>query len=85
MLSTTELIIPEYCYCKNDPIKRDILAEYDIEWSSHSMAEYDVSEVDERCLKALLVGLYRGDYFSNGIMERFIRDGIVSRWLKRFK
>ena len=77
MLSTTELIILEYCYCKNDLIKRDILAEYDIEWRSRSMAEYDESEDDERCLKALLVGLYRGDHFSNGIMERFIRDCIV--------
>ena len=62
---------------------RDILAEYGINWDGREMEAYDVTVADERCIKALLVGIYRADRFSCGILERFIRNGVIIRWLER--
>ena len=63
----------------------DVLAEYGIKWDGRDMEAYDVTEADERCIKALLMGIYRGDHFCNGILESFICNGVIIRWLERLK
>lgn len=62
-----------------------ILNENNIEWGSHSMAEADVSNLDDKCVMALLMGLVRADRFSEGIVLDFLKKGIVLKWLKRLE
>ncbi|MGX8833731.1 DUF6508 domain-containing protein [Amedibacillus sp. YH-ame6] len=59
----------------------DILESYGIEWSSESMKEADLSNIDERCVLALLLGIIRADRMCEGTLLSFFKNGSIRKWL----
>ena len=64
---------------------REILETYGIEWTAESMENANVSSLDGKCVMALMVGTLRGDRFCEGIFLRFLKAGVVTRWIERLK
>ena len=64
---------------------REILAEHHIKPGVKSMAEAEVSELDGRCVLALLVGAVRAERLCDGAMLYLLRRGCVQRWLGRLE
>lgn len=64
---------------------KDILEEKGIKWEWHSMEDADVSELDERTIVALLLGITRAERFCDGTFLGFINSGAVLRWLERLE
>lgn len=62
-----------------------ILKDHGLEWSERSMANADVSVFDGRSVMALLVALERADRYSHGIVDEFLRNGVISQWIIRLK
>ena len=75
-------------YVQNYAAARTVIEMNNIEWgdgeSNRSMANVDVSELDGRCIMALLLGLIRADRIW-GCLSSFIQRGTVQRWLERLK
>lgn len=72
---------PEYDHM---PYK-DLLEEKGIKWEWHSMEDADVSELDERTIVALLLGITRAERFCDGTFLGFINSGAVLGWLERLE
>lgn len=64
---------------------RDILEQNGIEWGSVSMDAVDVSDKDEICVMALLLGAVRAERFCDGALLGFFQKGSIQRWLERLK
>ena len=62
---------------------RDILKENNIEWDSDSMEEVDVSSLNGKCIIALIIGVLREDYFCEGALFEFFKNGSILKWLER--
>ncbi len=63
----------------------EILAANGIAWTEASMRKADVSSLSERAALALLMGLFRANFFSDGVLDQWCRDGVVDAWLERLK
>lgn len=59
----------------------DILENNGIKWSSESMEEADLTNVDERCVLALLLGIIRANRMCEGTLLSFFKNGSIKRWL----
>jgi ADP-ribosylglycohydrolase len=62
-----------------------ILEKNGIKWTEESMREANVEELDETAILALIVGVFRADHFSYGVIENFSRCGLLTKWLRRLK
>lgn len=62
-----------------------ILEANGIEWNQKSMREADASQLDARCIFALIIGAIRADRFCEGVLNCFFADGSILRWLERLK
>ncbi len=72
---------PEYelnCY-------GNILKANDIEWGMDSMSDKDVSELDGKCVMAMLMGAVRAERFCDGALLGFFKKGCIKKWLERLK
>jgi len=47
------------------------------------MKSADTANLDEQCILALLTGVLRADHFSGGILNEFIEEGYIEKWLCR--
>lgn len=63
----------------------EILQANGIEWGYDSMMKADASELDARCILALLIASLRAERFCDGALLGFIKNGAVIRWLKRLQ
>ena len=62
-----------------------ILEENNLEWGMDSMLNADVSELDARCILALIVGAVRADRFCGGALLKFFKEGAIEKWLLRLE
>lgn len=63
----------------------EILEKSDIEWSTQSMKEADVSKLDGQTAMALLIAATRAERFCDGAMLDFLESGCIKKWLQRLK
>ena len=63
----------------------EILQANGIEWGYDSMMKADASELDAQCILALLIASLRAERFCDGALLGFIKNGAVTRWLKRLQ
>lgn len=63
----------------------DILNANGIEWGYDSMMKADASGLDAQCILALLIASLRAERFCDGALLEFIKNGAVTRWLKRLQ
>ncbi len=61
----------------------EILEKNGLKWNLKSMSEADVSSLDAQCVMALIMGVIRVDRFFEGALLDFLKDGSISRWLRR--
>ena len=65
---------------------QDIMKRNGIDWATESMKNADISMLDGKSVMALLVGVYRADYFTGGyndILDEFFESGCIKRCLLR--
>lgn len=62
-----------------------ILETNGIEWSMESMTEKDVSNLDGKCIVAILLGAVRAERFCDGALLDFFKNGAIKKWLERLK
>lgn len=63
----------------------EILQANGIEWGYDSMMKADASGLDAQCILALLIASLRAERFCDGVLLGFIKNGAVTRWLKRLQ
>lgn len=61
----------------------DILKESGIEWSTESMMNADVSNLNVQCVMALIMGAVRAERFCDGALLDFFENGCMVRWLEK--
>jgi ADP-ribosylglycohydrolase len=66
-------------------IYENILEKNNLMWETDSMRSADASNLGEQCILALITGTFRADYFSNGVLHEFVKDGFIGNWLNRLK
>lgn len=54
-------------------------------WQRDTMMEADVSDLDGKCVMALIIGAIRANRFSTGALLDFFESGAIERWLLRLK
>ena len=64
---------------------RDILKDNGLEWDFKSMKNADVSNLDAKCVVALIMGAVRADRFSEGTLLSFFKNGCILKWLERLR
>lgn len=64
---------------------REILEKHSIEWSTKSMGNADVSNMDGQGVMALLLGAVRAERFCDGVLMEFFENGSIKRWILRLK
>jgi ADP-ribosylglycohydrolase len=62
-----------------------ILENNDLKWETDSMYSANESDLGEQCVLALITGAFRADHFSGGVLNEFIKDGYIDKWLGRLK
>lgn len=60
-----------------------ILRENNIEWNLKSMSEVDPLLLESKCILALMMGVVRGERFSEGSLLWCLKEGPMLSWLKR--
>jgi len=63
----------------------NILEENGLIWQTESMQSADENNFGEQCILALITGAFRADHFSGGVLNEFIKDGYIDKWLGRLK
>lgn len=63
----------------------NILKANGIEWGMDSMSDKDVSELDGKCVMAMLMGAVRAERFCDGALLGFFEKGCIKKWLERLK
>jgi hypothetical protein len=62
-----------------------LLGKRGVKWTHEGMKAADYASLDEEGLLALLVGAFRADHFAEGVLEEFVSEGYVGKWLGRLK
>lgn len=63
----------------------NILKDYGLEWDKKTMKNADVSNLNEQCVLALIMGAVRADRFCDGTLLDFFKSGCILKWLERLK
>ena len=72
---------PDYCLTRYS----DILVSYNLKWGADSLITADVDLLPAECILAMIMGVIRGDRFSEGALLSFFKNGCMLRWLKRLE
>ena len=64
---------------------RDILEEYDIDLGGEGFYSKDVSNLDDRCVEAMLFAVMRFQHHNEAELLQAIMSGAIVRWLKKLK
>ena len=62
---------------------KDILQDNGLEWGAESMENTDVSNLNEQCVLALIMGAVRAERFCDGALLSFFKSGCILKWLER--
>lgn len=62
-----------------------ILEKHGLKWTEESMKAAEVDALDEGTVLALIIGVYRAQRYSEGVLETFLSDGCMENWLIRLK
>ncbi|WZL78264.1 ADP-ribosylglycohydrolase family protein [Eubacteriales bacterium mix99] len=62
-----------------------ILEKQGLKWTEESMKTADVDILDEQTVLALILGAHRAEHFTEGVLETFICEGYITKWLRRLK
>ena len=60
-----------------------VLQENGISWSDAGMRDADITNLDDQCIFALIIGVTCAERFSDGTIKHFFHDGTMLCWLKR--
>ena len=63
----------------------DILKKNGIEWDMESMKNADVSNLNAKCVLALIMGAVRAERFCDGALLDFFKSGYILKCLERLK
>jgi len=63
----------------------EILMKNGLVWKAESMKSADVSKLDESCIIALIIGVFRAEYYAKGVYDEFVKKGFLENWLNRLK
>lgn len=63
----------------------EILKQNGLDWGMDSMAKAEASQLDGKCIMALILGAIRADRFSEGALKAFYDRGCILKWLNRLK
>ena len=86
IISESQIVITEENYPEYELTKYgEILESHNLEWSSRSMEDADVSNMDIQGVLALLMGMVRGERFCDGTILSMLKNGTVIKWLERIK
>lgn len=61
----------------------DVLKDNNLEWDMESMKNAEVSNLDEQCVLALIMGAIRAERFCDGALFDFFKNGSILKWLER--
>lgn len=61
-----------------------ILEENNIKWDE-DMASVDVSNLEAKVVLALLLGVFRAERFCDGVINDYLKNGCIVKWLERLK
>lgn len=61
----------------------DVLKDNNFEWDMESMKNGEVSNLDEQCVLALIMGVIRAKRFCDGALFDFLKNGLILKWLER--
>ena len=64
---------------------RDILTEYGIDLGDEGFYSKDVSNLDDRCVEAMLFAVMRWQHHNEAELLQAIMNGAVVKWLKKLK
>lgn len=64
---------------------QNILNKSGIDWSTQSMTEADVTDLDGHTVMALLLAVIRADRFCEGALLHFFENGSIKTWLTRLQ
>lgn len=62
-----------------------ILEKNSLKWTEESMQSADENTLGAQAILALILGVFRAERFTDGVLERFISDGYIAKWLGRLK
>lgn len=62
---------------------RNVLEDNGIAWGEYKEADY--MSLDDVGLMALIFGTVRADHMCEGILDEYIREGTMIKWLQRLK
>lgn len=63
----------------------DVLKDNNLQWDMESMKNAEVSNLDEQCVLALIMGAIRAERFCDGALFDFFESGFILEWLERLK
>ncbi|WP_223702157.1 DUF6508 domain-containing protein [Sutcliffiella deserti] len=61
----------------------DILKDNGLEWGTESMNNTDVSNLNAKCVLALIMGAVRAERFCDGALLDLFKSGCILKWLER--
>ena len=64
---------------------RDNLKDNGLEWDFESLKNADVTNLDAKCVLAMIMGVIRADRFSEGTLLSFFKSGCILKWLERLR
>ncbi|WP_261806271.1 DUF6508 domain-containing protein [Lapidilactobacillus luobeiensis] len=64
---------------------KDILKDNGLEWDFESIKNADVTNLDAKCVLAMIMGAIRADRFSEGTLLSFFKSGCILKWLERLR
>lgn len=62
-----------------------ILRYYGIQWDENEMSNANIDELNGQAVLALIMGAVRAEKFCTGVLEGFLQNGSIIKWLKRLK
>jgi len=63
----------------------EILEKNNLKWETESMQSADANNLDDYCVIALLIGVFRANHYAKGVNEEFIKSEAVGNWLNRLR
>lgn len=64
---------------------RSILEDYGIKSNSGVLKDADVELLDAQCILAMIMYIIRFERFGDGLLLKFLKEGIILKWLRRLK
>ncbi len=64
---------------------QSILTKNGLNWTESSMKTADASLLNDQAVLALLCGVHHAEHFTEGVLESFISEGLIEKWLNRLK